>query len=263
MRKKAWCLAVTACMLIGSTCTVHAEDKAYEGTANFDGRAIQSDFTQQDILNEIGSMEPGDSVQINLNLKNTSGKTTDWYMTNTASSLEYSQSRAKDGAYTYLLTYTAPGGAMTTLYDSDTVGGDTAARAAAQEIGLNEAVASMQEYFYLGTLSSSDAGRIMLKVSLDGETQGNSYQDSLAKLQMNFAVELRENGGGGGSRSGGSGGSGGGGTPSGSAVYSPGAVQTGDNAQIVLWSTVGLAAGLILLVFAVISHRREQKEAQR
>ena len=103
----------------------------------------------------------------------------------------------------------------------------------------------------------------MLKVSLDGETQGNSYQDSLAKLQMNFAVELRENGGGGGSRSGGSGGSGGGGTTSASSVYYPGAVQTGDNAQIVLWSTVGLAAGLILLVFAVISHRREQKEAQR
>lgn len=261
MRKKAWCLAVMACMLIGSTCTVHAEDKAYEGTANFDGKTIQSDFTQQDILNEIGSMEPGDSVQISLNLKNTSGKSTDWYMTNTARSLEYSQSRAQNGAYSYLLTYTAPGGGVTTLYDSDTVGGDIASRTA--DIGLNEAVASMQEYFFLSNIPSSGSGKVVLKVSLDGETQGNSYQDSLAKLQLNFAVELRESGGGSGSRSGGSGGSGGGGTPSGSAVYSPGAVQTGDNAQIVLWSTIGLGAGLALLIFALVSHRREQKEAQR
>ena len=29
-------------------------------------------------------------------------------------------------------------------------------------------------------------------MALDGETQGNSYQDTLADLQMNFAVELRD-----------------------------------------------------------------------
>ena len=33
-------------------------------------------------------------------------------------------------------------------------------------------------------------GSISLVVSLDGETQGNDYQDTLADLQMNFAVEL-------------------------------------------------------------------------
>ena len=35
-------------------------------------------------------------------------------------------------------------------------------------------------------------GIITLEVALDGETQGNSYQDTLADLQMNFAVELRD-----------------------------------------------------------------------
>ena len=29
-----------------------------------------------------------------------------------------------------------------------------------------------------------------LRVALDGETQGNDYQDTLAELQMKFAVEL-------------------------------------------------------------------------
>lgn len=31
-----------------------------------------------------------------------------------------------------------------------------------------------------------------MTVALDGETQGNGYQDTLAKLQMNFAVEKVE-----------------------------------------------------------------------
>ena len=33
---------------------------------------------------------------------------------------------------------------------------------------------------------------MLLRVQLDGETQGNDYQDTLARLQMNFAVEKVE-----------------------------------------------------------------------
>lgn len=257
MRKYAWCMAVMACMLIGSTCTVHAENKEYTGAASFDGKAIRQDFTQKDILNEIGSMEPGDTVTVNLALRNDSGDATDWYMTNTAKSLEYSQSQAKNGAYTYELAYTDGAGKTTVLYSSDTVGAEAVSktRAAGGEIGLNEAVAGMKEYFYLDSIAPSGSGRISLKVSLDGETQGNGYQESLAQLQMNFAVEKG---------TGGSGGEGGGpgSAPSDSAVYSPGAVKTGDNARIVFWSLLALISGLALMICVLVIFRREKGESR-
>ena len=36
---------------------------------------------------------------------------------------------------------------------------------------------------------------VTLTVSLEGETQGNIYQNTAARIQMNFAVELKDAGG--------------------------------------------------------------------
>ena len=43
--------------------------------------------------------------------------------------------------------------------------------------------------FILKTLEPGEGGCVKLLVGLDGESQGNIYQDTLAKLMMNFAVE--------------------------------------------------------------------------
>ena len=45
-------------------------------------------------------------------------------------------------------------------------------------------------YIFLDTYETGKGGVIKLTISLDGETQGNDYQDTLADLAMDFAVEL-------------------------------------------------------------------------
>ena len=59
---------------------------------------------------------------------------------------------------------------------------------------LGEATGALENYFYLDTLKKGKGGQVTLKVALDGETQGNAYQDTRAQVQMNFAVELEEDG---------------------------------------------------------------------
>ena len=87
------------------------------------------------------------------------------------------------------MTYTDKNGAEKTLFSSDTVGGETVGSAGE---GLHEATDALKDYFYLDTLASGQGSAVTLQVTLDGETQGNGYQKTLADLKMNFAVELRE-----------------------------------------------------------------------
>ncbi|MBS6195099.1 MAG: hypothetical protein KH828_05915 [Clostridiales bacterium] len=186
MRKKILCLAMAAVMSLGTTVTAHAEH--FEGSSDwkveFDGDKMNSNFESSAMSEEIYKLLPGDSMELQVSLENVSDGETDWYMTNEIlQSLEESQSVAEGGAYTYRLTYTDPDNTETVIYDSETVGGDSA------EDGLHEATDSLEDYFYLDRLEKGKSGRVHLTVVLDGETQGNAYQDTLARLQMNFAVE--------------------------------------------------------------------------
>jgi len=88
-----------------------------------------------------------------------------------------------------------------------------------------------------------------LFVALEGETQGNDYQDTLAQLKMNFAVELVKT------------------TP-----VTPDApekepvkvvytiVQTGDNSQVILFSVLALVSGIGLLFAALGMMKKRQDE---
>lgn len=69
------------------------------------------------------------------------------------------------------------------LFDSDTVGGDGGD-------GLYEATDSLDEFFKLCTMAPGGSGYVTLRVKLDGETQGNGYQNTLAKLRLIFAVNI-------------------------------------------------------------------------
>lgn len=153
---------------------------------------MESTFRSSDLDEVIYGMQPGDNVIIELQLRNRNPETTDWYMTNEILySLEdrSANSGTNGGAYTYKLTYTDKNGEETSLFDSDTVGGEGSEDSGAGE-GLHQATNALEEYLYLDTLAKGDKGRITLEVALDGETQGNDYQNTLADLQMNFAVEL-------------------------------------------------------------------------
>ena len=106
-------------------------------------------------------------------------------------SLEDASKTAAGGAYSYRLAYVNPDGVEQVLYDSESVGGVDYTTG---KQGLHEATDALDEFFYLDTLPSGKTGYVTLKVLLDGETQTNNYQDTLAKLQLNFAVELPTDG---------------------------------------------------------------------
>lgn len=258
MKGKLISIAMAAVMLMVSPLTVCAED--YMGgdgwNVTFDGEKMTSSFNSADIDEQIyEKLQPGDSIELHVDLKNTHSGKTDWYMSNEVlQSLEDSQSVAEGGAYTYLLKYVNAAGEETVLYDSENVGGEDTTGGE----GLHQATDSLDEYLYLDRLDSNRSGEVVLQVSLDGETQGNAYQNTLAVLQMNFAVEPVDE------------------TPVVTTVRVPGQLtapsgnpvttpRTGDTTPLMLFSVMTLVSGLVcvgMVIFFVTKRRREEKGAE-
>ncbi len=202
MRRKRWKLLTALGLLVTmamSAITANAET-SYGGSdwsvVFSKDKKMVSNFKTSDINDAIYGIQPGDNVIITLALKNENDEATDWYMTNEVLySLEDRSANAgtSGGVYTYKLTYTGPDGEVTSLYDSDTVGGEGSGNKAGE--GLRQATNALSDYFFLDTLKKGQSGKVTLEVALDGDTQGNDYQNTLADLQMNFAVEMNTSGG--------------------------------------------------------------------
>ncbi len=169
---------------------------------------------------------------------------------------EDGEQTANGGAYTYVLTYTesGTGGGSRVLYSSESVGGDKSAGALG--VGLHEATSSLEDYFYLDTLEAGKSGIVSLQIALDGETQGNAYQKTLAQLKMNFAVEKvsslapeTENKGGTTRK-----------VTQKKVIYTVGAPQTGDTANPLLWSGLALAGGFLMLLLGFAGYRKGGQE---
>lgn len=183
---------LNACLLALLMAVVFAVP-AMADTYTYDGlkvafganNAMTSNFDRATIDTLISDMQPGDDAVITLKLKNNNPDSTSWYMTNKIlQSLEDTQNSAAGGAYTYYLAFKGPSGEQV-LYDSNAVGGENTDNGE----GLHK-VKNLDEYVLLDTLAPGQGGTVTLHVGLDGETQGNGYQESRADLQMNFAVEL-------------------------------------------------------------------------
>lgn len=94
-------------------------------------------------------------------------------------------------------------------------------------------------------------------MALDGETQGNAYQDTLADLRMQFAVEVRpepvtvtEEGPPA--------------TPQPGSPGRTGLVRTGDDTNLIPYVIAMGVSGLLFLLLAVYGvkqNRKEKKEA--
>ena len=279
MKKKISLFLLCGLLLIQGL-PAHAEtfygDETWNVTFNSDNE-MASSFKTSDINDVVSGMQPGDNVIITLSLKNDNQTATDWYMKNEVLySLEdrSANGQTKGGAYTYRLSYRSnQGGEETVLFDSDTVGGEDVSAAGE---GLKEATSSLKEYFCLDTLSQSQSGVITLEVALDGETQGNDYQDTLADLQMEFAVELRDTpdnpagdnprnpnnpnhpdnpGTHGGNTQGNPGQS----NP-GRGLFGSGVVKTGDGSELSVYTIVTGASGLMLLLFCIWQWRESRKQ---
>lgn len=251
MRKKIWKLLLAVSLLASMTMTAYAETsygKSDWSVRFTNDKKMVSTFKTSDLNDAIYGIQPGDNVIITLELKNENNTATDWYMTNEVLySLEdrSANSATGGGAYTYKLAYTAPDGTVTSLFDSDTVGGEGASGAGE---GLHQATDALSDYFFLDTLKKGQSGKITLEVALDGDTQGNDYQNTLADLQMNFAVELNTAGTD---------------TPNTNPGTRGNIVRTGDEMTLMPFIIVACVTGTLLLLFAFYAQREREKERRK
>lgn len=200
---------------------------------------MESNFGASDLNDVMGQMQPGDNAVITLTLQNDNASETDWYMMNEViSSLEESTkaSAAMGAAYTYRLVYTGPSGSQKTLFDSDTVGGESPNEAGK---GLEQATDALKDYFFLDTLKRGEGGRITLEIALDGNTTGNAYQDTRANLMMQFAVEVADSGRG-----------------------RTSTVRTGDETALAPLIIAAFVSGFVLIVFAGSRLGRQNREEE-
>lgn len=227
-------------LILASAGNIYANTNLTDaGSCSFNGKEMVSSFDSNKLAVSVSEMEPGDTVDFRVAVKNDSDISTNWYMANDViSSLEDAQSVAENGGYTYILTYTDPDGKEDTIYSSTSVGGEKETTAGK---GLNEATNSLDDFFSLDTLEPGENGTVNLTVGLDGESQGNIYQDTLAKLMMNFAVEDNSNPT----------------TPNPPTYNTPPRVKTGD-----VWSAASIFAfilGVVLLILAFFWRKGARK----
>ena len=233
MKKRIISMLFVVCLLTALVCA-HADSYTGTGTVTYkaDG-TMESDFTTAALASQVSVMQPGDDITYTITLTNAHTGSTDWYMLNEVlQSLEDTRNNVSGGAYTYRLSYTKANGTETVFFDSRQVGGDIVTTAGA---GLNEATTALDEYFYMDTMTNGQTGTVTLYIMLDGETQGNDYQDTFANLRMRFAVEQRT-------------------TPN-----TPPTVPTGDDTNLLPYYIAMVVSGLLFLALAVDSLRRRKK----
>lgn len=247
--KKFVCLIAALVLTLGCAINVSAETVDGKSSVTYDGKNLINGGA--DLTQVLGTVQPGDTVSIAVDTVNASEKDSHFYMqTEILKSLEDSN-KAANGAYTVALTYTEADGTTTTLYSNEAVGGD--ASQGLKEVQINEA----GSYIFLGTIPAGKQGQVVLNISLDGNTQDNSYMNTLAEMKFSFATEdvydVRDE-------------------------YVPGQVitlknprteiitrfapKTGDVVLPMIISIVGFGLGIILLVLALVSmNKRRQEEA--
>ncbi len=234
--KKLIALLLTASLLVFPVMNVFAAEGDQEipdGYVEWDGSKLNDNL--DDLQEKIGDMQPGDSLTYKVTVKNSSPTDTDFWMSNEILQSFEDNGKASDGAYTYYLAYTGPDGTEV-FYNNLRVGGDDAQGLHEVPDGVDSK--DLAEAIYLGKLAQDQSGEVTLMVALDGETQGNAYQNADGRLRLKFGVEQRdvtnkrvnktEN----------------------KTVYQSSDVKTGDDFNMLPLSIAALAAGILLVVVA-------------
>ena len=197
----------------------------------FDGESLTSNYDASVLQAALKGMQPGDEASLTFTLVNNYGEAVDWWMENEViKSLEDQSKTAKNGAYTYEVTYTpASGGSAQVLYSSDQVGGEQTVRP-----GMHEATDALKDYLWLEQIPANGTAKLTIYFALDGETQSTLYQDTLAKLKVDFAVEL---------------------PGSGAKTMSP---KTGDTSNLTLWLLLAAVSAVVLLLLALLGRKNRK-----
>lgn len=184
-------LALTMAGLMGTGFSSSASTQTTGWDVTYDGKGITSSYDVS--KSTITSVMPGDTVIFDVDYKNTSDKSADFYLsTDIINSLEEknidgSAANISGGAYSYKLSYTL-NGTKTIIYDSQTVGGDNTT-----VLGLNQIQGTLKNgegtYFDVGVVPAGGMGTVEIEIALDGNSQDNSYMEKLASLDVRFGVE--------------------------------------------------------------------------
>ncbi len=209
-----------------------------------------SDMTDQgsaDIVKELRGMQPGDSAKFTVVMYEKYDKAADWYMKNKVlESME--KSLRSGGSYSYKLTYTNPKGEQKVIITNEVVSGDTGTGTTK---GLFDATEATGEYFFLDTLAPQAKALMTLEVAIDGETHGNTYFDSAAQIQLQFAAEPTDNSGTPGDA-----------TQTRQTPNTPAKKlsQTGDTIAMAAIALVALVAAVVLVAVALRQRRQKKDE---
>ena len=218
-------LSLAALIVLGLGLTARAEN--FTGGEGWqvvlgENKRMTSNFTSEDIDKVMSGLEPGDTATFMVSIIHDNKETTAWYLSNQVLySLEDRSDTAAGGAYEYKLIYTDAHGTDKVIFSSDTVGGEGSRDSGAGE-GLHGADSALRDFFWLDKLSKGEQGKVTLWVKLDGESQGNSYQDTIADLKIKFAAE-----------------------------FNNGTVEMGDHSQMTLWIALFAVSVLALAAVAV------------
>ena len=228
-------------MTLAMSSMVFAEGK--DGTYTFNGTDIVNDEGTS-IVEKLSGLEPGDSIDIELEYVNDTSDTTEWYMQNEVLKTLEEGSDAANGGYTYVLTNVGPDGEETEIFNSDKVGGEDTTGGT----GLEQATNGTDDWFFIQELKGGESGKTLLSVELDGETQVNTYQDTDASLDIIYAVEKVKDG---------------------ETIVEKvtkkktitKTVNTGDTTSILPMVILFVAAAL-MLVLAILNHRKDRKDGE-
>lgn len=200
---------------------------------------LESNFSANEFNQSVTALQPGDTIDFNVSVVHSNDENAAWYMTNEVVKSLEDGSAASNGAYSYTLSYSGPGGNKT-IYDSTTLGGTGGD-------GLNEANDFMENDIFLDNLTKGQSGMVTLHVELEGESQGNAYENTNAILKLEFAVE-----------------------PTASTPVTPGVspsptptrttvVRTGDDTNTVPLLAVMGVSGLLLLALGIYGVKNRKK----
>ena len=245
-------LALMIAMIAGSALSVSAESYDYTDRdfhCYFQNGRMVENFDGKTIAQAVEDLQPGDDMTFKVVYENKSDDTTDWYMENAvAKTLEQARDRAvqvrgigkaENGGYSYELIHVDKYGKEDVLFNSegtDKVFGSEDDEEITGREGLKQATNALEDWFYIQTLEPGEDGEVILKVALEGETEVNDYMDTDGELNVRFAVEKPE----------------------------PGTrkiVKTGDYNNLTKWVAVMLAAGVLLIVLAIFSKKKDRKES--
>lgn len=189
MNKRIWAFLLLLCMMVSLPVTVCAEhqDGSSEWSVTFTAdEKIKSNLPS--ISEVMAGLQPGDDVTFTIKLVNENKEKVDWYMSNTVLQSFEDETAASGGAYSYQLSYSNSAGALREVYKSKTVGGEDPPDSARE--GLHGVDSALKEDLFLETMPSGGNGVVTLNIALDGESQGNRYEGTDAKLRIRFAAEL-------------------------------------------------------------------------